>query len=55
MLVDTETITTRKELLIDLAAFAATVAAAVVQGWKAADIVWASWVTSLLTGLSFHL
>ena len=55
MLFDTETVPTRKELLIDLATFAGTVVVAVVQGWKAADIVWASWIASLLIGLSFFL
>ena len=55
MLFDTETVPTRKELLVDLAAFGGTVVVAVVQDWKAADIVWASWITSLLIGLSFFL
>jgi len=53
MLFDTETVPTRKELLVDLAAFGGTVVVAVVQNWKAADIVWASWIASLLIGLSF--
>jgi len=55
MLFDTETVPTRKELLVDLAAFGGTVVVAVVQNWKAADIVWASWIASLLIGLSFFL
>jgi hypothetical protein len=38
--------------LLDLAAFAGTVVVAVFQSWKAADIIWASWITSLLLGLS---
>ena len=55
MFFDTKTVPTRKELRIDLAAFGATVVAAIVQGWEAADIVWASWIASLLTGLMFFL
>jgi len=51
----TTTVPTRNELLLDLAAFGGTVIAAIVQGWEAADIVWASWITSLLTGLAFFL
>jgi len=52
MLFDTKTAPTRKELLLDLAAFGCTFVAAVVQDWKATDIVWASWITSLLLGFS---
>lgn len=55
MLFDTKTVPTRKELLTDLVAFGVTVVAAVFLDWEAADIVWASWITSLLTGLSFFL
>ena len=55
MLFDTKTIPTRKELIVDLATFAGTVVIAIVQDWKAADIIWASWIASLLIGLSFFL
>ena len=55
MMFDTKTVPTRNELLLDLAAFGGTAIAAIVQGWKAADIVWASWITSLVIGLSFFL
>ncbi|MFC1639935.1 DUF6498-containing protein [Gemmatimonadota bacterium] len=55
MLFDTKTVPSRNELLLDLAAFGGTVVAAVVQGWNAVDIVWASWITSLVIGLSFFL
>ena len=55
MTIDTKTVPTRNELLIDLAIFAATVVVAVIQDWKATDIVWASWIASLLIGLSFYV
>lgn len=45
----------RKEIITSLAAFALTVVVALFEDWKAADIVWASWLSSLLVGLSFYL
>ncbi len=45
----------RKELVSDLVAFIWIVIMAMVQDWKAEDIVWAAWLSSLLTGLSFFL
>ena len=44
-----------KELVFDLAAFIGIAIMAVIQDWKATDIVWAAWLSSLLTGLSFFL
>lgn len=44
-----------KELVSDLIAFVWIVIMAIVQDWKASDIVWAAWLASLLTGLLFFL
>jgi len=52
---DTRAVPTRRELQLDLLAFLGTLVAAIVQGWRASDIIWASWIASLLTGLSFFL
>lgn len=50
---DLDTPPTWKELVFSLAAFTWTVIAAFIQDWKAADIVWAAWLASLLIGMSF--
>jgi hypothetical protein len=55
VLFDFSTPPTRGELILDLCAFIGTVIAALIQGWKAADVVWAAWLASLLIGLSFFL
>lgn len=44
-----------KELVSDLIAFIWIVIMALIQDWKAEDIVWAAWLSSLLIGLSFFL
>ena len=43
-----------RELIVSLIAFALTVTVAFIQDWKAADIVWAAWLASLLIGMSFY-
>jgi hypothetical protein len=52
-LFDFDTPPTRKELVFGLIGFAVTVTFALMEDWKAADIVWAAWLSSLLVGLSF--
>ncbi len=54
-LFDFSTPPTKWELTLDLIAFIGTVVAAYIQDWKAADVVWAAWIASLLIGLSFFL
>jgi len=43
----------RRDILIDLLAFAATVAIAAWQKWQASDIIWGLWISSLILGYSF--
>lgn len=43
----------RRDILIDLLAFAATVAIAAWQRWQARDIIWGLWISSLILGYSF--
>ncbi|MBN1670609.1 MAG: hypothetical protein JXR37_06230 [Kiritimatiellae bacterium] len=45
----------RKDLLLDLAAFLATAGWALAARWQAADVIWASWLASLITGYAFLL
>jgi hypothetical protein len=52
-LFDFDTPPTLKELVFSLIGFAVTVTFALIEDWKAADIVWAAWLSSLLVGLSF--
>lgn len=42
-----------KEITFSLIAFTGTVIAAFIEDWKAADIIWGSWLASLLVGMSF--
>ncbi|MBN1411106.1 MAG: hypothetical protein JW969_09690 [Spirochaetales bacterium] len=51
---DLETPPNWKELVLDLAAFIWILVIALLQDWKAADVVWAAWLGSLIIGLSFY-
>ncbi len=55
MFEDFKRVPTKSELLFDLVAFSLALAAAIIQDWRAADIVWAAWLSSLLVGLSFYV
>ncbi len=55
LLRDYKRVPTPKELAVSLAGFGITVVIAFIEDWRAADIIWAAWLASLLVGLSFYL
>src|SRR3972149_5631199 len=45
----------RLDLIISILAFAVTVVCAIIYGWEATDLIWASWISSLCVGYALSL